>query len=328
MKNLLRYLHNLKIDSIDDIYEHYGETLCSNEDFRITESIYKQLNNELSNKDVSFSRNREPTIFLSHGHKDLIYAYCIALFLKKTYEVNVYIDAFDFSMPSTTSAKTAQKLRDKIRSCSRFIFVGTKESFNSKWCNWELGIGDYKSTLGHLAFFVMSDRNEKNGGYDKNEYVGLYPFIFDQRFHPINRINDTLYVGYFGADSASFISMKEWLHNKKSPSFSKTNIPIIKQINRNKTFIAFYFAKFKANAKEALGYRTYSEAFSDIAFRLGGTNDTYLLWRRHEFNKLLKNIQYGLNTPRLPRKILIYYGEWNNKPFETFTQEILRMIGK
>lgn len=99
-------------------------------------------------------------------------------------------------------------------------------------------------------------------------------------------------------------------------------------INRKKTFAAFYFSKFKDAAKVALGYRTFSEAFSDIALRLGGNDNIYLPWRRYEFSVFFENQRRGVVDPRTPRRVLEDYNQWNGKNLEEFTQEMLEMIGR
>lgn len=312
--SFLKELKKIRINSIDDVYEHYYDEIESG-DFRITKELYRLLNTEFEERDLNSQKGKK-SVFLSHGHKDVIYVYCIAQYLKKKHNVNVYIDSLDFSMPSLTNVETARRLRDKIRRSDRFIFVGTKTSFNSKWCNWELGLGDIKNSLGHLAFLVMNNMRPKGGNFIENEYVGLYPFIFDKGKNEEG--DDCLCVGYHGCADNTLVPLKNWLHG---------NV-INREINRKKTVIAFYFSKYKDNAINALGYRTLSEAFSDIAFRIGGTNNTYMLWRRHEFNILFENEQNAFNDGRLSRRVINYFNEWNGLSFEDFTREVLRMIGK
>lgn len=320
--SFLNELKKIRINSIDDVYKHYYDEIESG-DFRITKELYRLLNNEFEERNLSF-QNKKTSVFLSHGHKDIIYVYCIAQYLKNKHNVNVYIDSFDFSMPPLTNIETAQRLKDKIRKSDRFIFVGTENSFKSKWCNWELGLGDIKNSLGHLAFFVLNNMDPKRGNFNDNEYVGLYPFVFDEGKN--QRGDDCLYVGYHGCANNSRIPLKEWLRNSKF--YLSHGNGLKREINRKKTIVAFYFSKFKDEAKNALGYRTLSEAFSDIAFRIGGANNTYMLWRRHEFNILFENEQNVFNNHRLSRNIINCYNEWNGLSFEEFTREVLRMIGK
>ena len=286
--------------------------------YEILNQKVKQINNGIGNE-------RKTKIFLSHSHKDFEYTYRLAVYLKSNYNVDVYIDELDSFMPLSTNSVTAQKIIKKIRECDRFIFVGTKNSFRSKWCNWELGLAHLKNAQGHLAFFVMNDHPEKNGKYRDNEYVELYPFVWDKSILGIWPATEELFVGYYKDfdNKKSFIPLTEWLKNNKN-FFEKDSA----LINKKKTFAAFYFSKFKNAAKVALGYRTFSEAFSDIALRIGGHNNTYLPWRRHEFDVFFENRQKGIVDPRTPRRVLDAYNQWNGKTMEEFTREMLEMIGR
>ena len=35
-----------------------------------------------------------------------------------------------------------EKLKEKIEIADKFILLATEKAINSKWCNWELGLGD------------------------------------------------------------------------------------------------------------------------------------------------------------------------------------------
>lgn len=321
--------------SIQDVYDYY-QFHCSNYDFFYDRSVsdekndfykelYKKLNEKLKKINTRSNNLKKKKIFLSHSHEDFEYTYRVGAFLKKNYNVEVYIDELDSLMPSSTNSDTARMLIKKIRTYDRFIFVGTINSFKSKWCNWELGIANDKNLKGHLAFFVMNDHPAKSGVYDKNEYVGLYPFIWDKKVFDIESKEKELFVGYYkDRDNWDlFIPLKDWL---ECDSFFFENDSTL--INEKKTFAAFYFSKFKETAKKELGYRTYSEAYRDIAYRIGGINDAYLIWRRREFAILFKNIERGADISHLPQRVKRNYDRWNMKTFEDFTLEIKRMIGK
>ena len=122
----LNEIFDLKIDSLKDVYKYYGEIqnkgsqyikfgVREYDDNRIKDDkklkYYEKINDDLNND----YNEANVTVFLSHAHEDLKYAYSVARFLKKTYNVNVYIDAFDPLMPSTTNADTADKLIKKIK---------------------------------------------------------------------------------------------------------------------------------------------------------------------------------------------------------------------
>lgn len=71
------------------------------------------------------------TVFLSHKHDEVdVLQNVISLF--RRCGVNVYVDWMDEGMPKTTSGLTAIKLKDKINSCKKFIFLGTEGAIASK----------------------------------------------------------------------------------------------------------------------------------------------------------------------------------------------------
>ena len=212
---ILNQFRDLHVDNLEDVYSHYSDKIEFDENFTSYKELCNQLNENLKKQNIELNNYNKTSIFLSHSHKNLKYAYCVALFLARKYGAKVYIDGFDSLMPSITNTETARRLVSKIKHSNRFIFVGTEESFESKWCNWEVGLGDAKRLKGHLAFFVMNDRIEKNGGYDKNEYVGLYPFIWDKDIRHNNKDEDVLYVGYHGRDNSALVSLNDWLHQNK-----------------------------------------------------------------------------------------------------------------
>ncbi|MBR6124305.1 toll/interleukin-1 receptor domain-containing protein [Candidatus Saccharibacteria bacterium] len=209
--------------SIQDVYDYYRFHCCDYDlfyDKNISEEkndfykqLYKVLNDRLKNINSESNNSRKKKVFLSHSHEDFEYTYRVGSYLKKNYNVNVYIDELDSLMPSSTNSDTARRLSEKIESYDRFVFIGTKNSFKSKWCNWELGVANNKNLKGHLAFFVMNDHPAKSGIYDKNEYVGLYPFIWDKKVLDIESDENDLFVGYY-KDRGNwdlFVPLKDWL---------------------------------------------------------------------------------------------------------------------
>ena len=85
---------------------------------------------------------RKTTVFISHKHDDLDDLKGLLGFLEQEYDVKVYIDSRDPSMPKITSAQTALNIRERIKRCDKFILLATNGAIESKWCNWELGYGD------------------------------------------------------------------------------------------------------------------------------------------------------------------------------------------
>jgi len=81
-------------------------------------------------------------VFLSHSHadKELIE---IAIALLRKERAEIYIDHKDPEMPETTNTQTANRLREKIKQCDRFVVVASdKATKESRWVPWELGFAD------------------------------------------------------------------------------------------------------------------------------------------------------------------------------------------
>ncbi len=122
----------------------------------------------------SYSRDKtRPMIFLSHKHDELSILQDVIAFLKEE-GVDVYVDWMDSSMPAYTNAETAHKLKEKIKTSDKFILVATPNAINSKWCNWELGLGDAAKYIKNIALFPINKTYETFKG---SEYLAIYPRI-------------------------------------------------------------------------------------------------------------------------------------------------------
>lgn len=119
----------------------------------------------------------ETTVFISHRHDDLEDLQGVLGFLEDEYQVKVYIDSRDPSMPITTSAETAVNLKERIQKCDRFILLATNGAIESKWCNWELGFGDANKYQDHIAIFPLKPKGAYDYQYKGSEYMRIYPYI-------------------------------------------------------------------------------------------------------------------------------------------------------
>ena len=114
----------------------------------------------------------------------------------------------DKRMPKETCAKTAERIKDVIAACDKFILLATNKALASKWCNWEVGIADKKKFFGQdMAILPMLDDNKSV--YDWNEYLELYPYI--EAFDMDNKWY--LYVSIKDGNKRKYISLKNWLNN-------------------------------------------------------------------------------------------------------------------
>ena len=117
------------------------------------------------------------TVFISHKHSDLEDLKGILGFLEHKYNVKVYIDSQDPSMPKTTSAETAKNIKRRIKQCNKFILLATNGAVESKWCNWELGYGDADKYDKHIALFPFKPKGTSDSDYKGSEYMRIYPSI-------------------------------------------------------------------------------------------------------------------------------------------------------
>lgn len=123
-------------------------------------------------KSVSAQRSSAGSTFLSHSSKDsdLVLGAIIVL---ENHGASVYIDEVDPEMPPYTTDETAALLKQRIHQSNRFVLLASKNSKESKWVPWELGVADGDKGMSNIALFPASDRS-----YDQDwaswEYLGLY----------------------------------------------------------------------------------------------------------------------------------------------------------
>lgn len=113
------------------------------------------------------------SVFLSHKHDDFDVLKDVMAVMEDA-NATLYIDWLDNNMPSHTSGQTAASLKTKIKACKKFVFIASQKAIDSKWCNWELGLGDADKFPNNIAIFVVK---EDNGNWTGNEYLSIYPAI-------------------------------------------------------------------------------------------------------------------------------------------------------
>ena len=86
---------------------------------------------------------------------------------------NVYIDEVDPEMPPYTTDETARILKSRIQKTRRFVLLTSKNSRDSRWVPWELGIADGYKSLSHIAIFPSAD-DPHDMDWAEWEYLGLY----------------------------------------------------------------------------------------------------------------------------------------------------------
>lgn len=174
---------------------------------------YMTLNESLRNF-KSESPSFKTKIFLSHKHDEKEYLEG-AVSLLKNYGVDVYVDWQDEGMPKTTSGETAVRIKQKIRENHKFILLATEAAISSKWCNWELGLGDSAKYIEHIALMpIIKDNSDFSG----SEYLSIYPYIFNidsYQFFKGNYRSQGTYVVYPSVNgNDSVVPIGEWLRNR------------------------------------------------------------------------------------------------------------------
>ena len=167
----------------------------------------------LINLNESYSRDKtRPMIFLSHKHDEVNILQDVIAFLKDE-GVDVYVDWMDDDMPAYTNAETAVKLKQSIRIANKFILVATPGAINSKWCNWELGLGDAAKYIEHIALFPI---NRSYQSFNGAEYLKIYPYIDFEDGYGKYLIDSNISRGYYvktqlGNGNLRVTPLKEWL---------------------------------------------------------------------------------------------------------------------
>lgn len=136
-----------------------------------------------------FSENTSTTsVFLSHSHHDKALIVQAKTFFENL-GISIYVDWADETMPEKTNGITAQKIKRQIYKNDKFVLLATNSAITSKWCNWEVGIGDtYKLSNRKIALLPLA---ENSGTWNGSEYLQIYP-----RIEKGSLYNDKYYIYY------------------------------------------------------------------------------------------------------------------------------------
>jgi len=147
----------------------------------------------------------EKMVFLSYRREDRNWVAGIVRFLKNL-GVAVYIDYLDETLEDRTSEEVANKLRDRISKCSKFICLATPNSSKSKWMPWELGLGDRIVNYKNVAVLPLT--NDASHWGDQ-EYGNIYGKVQSNYSFNISDANDW-YVHY---PNGTKVKLKDWFLN-------------------------------------------------------------------------------------------------------------------
>jgi len=119
------------------------------------------------------SAQAKVTIFLSHSHHDRNLVRGLIRYLEQL-GISIYVDWNDSSMSTVTNRATAAKLKQRIRHCSRFMVLATRNALNSKWVPWEVGIADQMKGENAVSVIGVID---PSGKFPGAEYLQLYQLV-------------------------------------------------------------------------------------------------------------------------------------------------------
>lgn len=113
--------------------------------------------------------------FLSHSSKDedLVTG---AISLLEGHGATVYIDKKDPLLPPYTNRDTAQGLKNRINQSHKFVLLASKNSKESRWVPWELGLADGYKGMAKVAILPAVDELNDTS-WTNWEYLGLYDRI-------------------------------------------------------------------------------------------------------------------------------------------------------
>ena len=125
-------------------------------------------------RDYTYASSWQKKIFLSHSHYDAKEVHVTRKFFENL-GVSIYVDWADDSMPTKTCGETATKIKHKIMMNDKFVLLATDFALMSKWCNWEVGIGDtFKLKEDNIVILPLINNT---GEWRGNEYLQIYPYI-------------------------------------------------------------------------------------------------------------------------------------------------------
>lgn len=113
------------------------------------------------------------TAFLCHSHKDHELAIGLQVLMKEN-GWDIYIDWQDGDLPSSPDRVTAEKIQNKIKQTTWFLFLATPNSVSSRWCPWEIGYADAVKIKDKILIIPTED---DSGNWYGNEYLQLYSKI-------------------------------------------------------------------------------------------------------------------------------------------------------
>lgn len=158
------------------------------------------------NQAMARQRSDRYDLFISHSYLDkpLIYT-LVHLFNNAGYAVYVdWIEDPQLDRSHVTST-TAEAVKMRVQQSRGLAYIATGNTAKSKWCPWELGLGD--GLLGKSCILPILE--EESSVYQGVEYLGIYPYLTYHAGYGSGR-SDFL-VKY--PQSNQFESLYQWLNH-------------------------------------------------------------------------------------------------------------------
>ena len=173
---------------------------------KIRESAKIAKSMRLDESMLMFSEKNTYDLFISHSFKDKdLITGIYKIFDEAGY--SVYVDWIDDSNldRNNVNEKTALLIKERLKSCKALAYAATVNTPSSKWCPWELGLGD--GMLGKVCILPIME-----SGYKGQEYLKMYPYLDYATEQKTEKnefwINDP-------NEKEKYISLNRWLKGEK-----------------------------------------------------------------------------------------------------------------
>jgi hypothetical protein len=120
-----------------------------------------------------FSPTNHYDVFLSHAYQDADTIYGVKSIIESL-GLSVYVDWIDDAGldRSRVTAKTAQVLRERMKTSSCLVYAHSANAAHSVWMPWELG---YFDAFNPSHVWILPLVSESDSEFKGQEYLGLYP---------------------------------------------------------------------------------------------------------------------------------------------------------
>jgi MTH538 TIR-like domain (DUF1863) len=135
--------------------------------------VSKSASQILTEDSRRFSPTNHYDVFLSHSYQDADTIYGVRSIIESL-GLSVYVDWIDDAAldRSRVTAKTAQVLRERMKTSSCLVYAHSANAAHSVWMPWELG---YFDALKPSHVWILPLVSESDSEFRGQEYLGLYP---------------------------------------------------------------------------------------------------------------------------------------------------------